>query len=679
MSDESFGGFAEGDNGALLISIRGGIRWLVDGKIEPYPLPSSIRPFVANPMLSDRDGGLWVGTLNRGIVHIHQGRVDEFSLSDGLSGDAVNATFEDKEGNIWVATTEGLDRFRDFAATTFSVKQGLSDPIVACILADQDGSVWISTYGGLDRWNNQQITTYGKQGGKFNGHVPLSLLQDRRGRIWAFTSLEFGYLENGRLVPIRGIPGSRHVHGIAQDTEGNLWIANEEALYQLSPRNEIQQIPWNRLGHTDYAWALAADPVRGGVWLGFVHGGITYFRDGKVRASYATADGLGAGPINRFQFDRDSTIWIATEGGLSRLKNGHVATLTSQNGLPCEAVHWAIEDNDDSFWLYMRCGLIRISRSDLDAWGADIDNGKDSRKTIRPTVFDVSDGVRTLADSARYIPQVAKSLDGKLWFLHWDGASVIDPRHIPFNGLPPPVHIEQIVADSKTYDLASGGNEKVRLPPLIRDVQIDYTALSFVDPAKVLFGYKLEGHDLDWQQVGNRRQAFYTNLPPGNYRFRVIACNSSGVWNEAGASLAFSVAPAWFQTNWFRIACVAAFLTSMWGLYQLRLQQLRRQFNVRLEARVTERTRIARELHDTLLQSLHGLMFEFQAARNMFQKRPDEALQALDSAIMGTEQAITESQEAIADLRSTRDGRGRSRTANKVNWREFGGLAKRGP
>jgi signal transduction histidine kinase/ligand-binding sensor domain-containing protein len=653
MRDEPIGGFAEGDNGALLISTGGGIRRLIDGKVEPYPLPGSIRPFAAYPMLSDRDGGLWIGTLNRGLVHVHHGRVDEFSQSDGLSGDIVSSIFEDKEGNIWVATAEGLDRFRDLAVATFSVKQGLSDPVVCCVLADVDGSVWISTYGGLDRWNNGQISTYGKGDGKFNGHVANSLLQDRRGRIWASTRLGFGNLENGRLVPVRGIPGRFDVHGTAQDTDGNLWIANQDALFRLSPRSEVQQILWGGLGHTGYAWALAADTFRGGVWLGFIHGGIAYLRDGQVRASYATADGLGVGPINHFLFDRDGTTWIASDGGLSRLKNGHAATLTSKNGLPCDAVHWAIEDNDHSFWLYMPCGLIRISRSELDAWGADIDTRKDSGKTIRAIVFDISEGVRPLAHSAFYNPQVAKASDGRLWFLHWDGVSVIDPRHIPFNKLPPPVHIEQIVADSKTYDLASGGNEKVHLPKLIRDVQIDYTALSFVDPAKNLFRYKLEGRDLDWQQVGNRRQAFYTNLPPGNYRFRVIACNNSGVWNETGASLAFSVAPAWFQTDWFRIACVAAFLTLMWGLYQLRLQQLRRQFNVRLEARVNERTRIARELHDTLLQSLHGLMFECQAARNMFYKRPEEALQALDGAIMGTERAITESQDAIENLRST--------------------------
>jgi hypothetical protein len=260
------------------------------------------------------------------------------------------------------------------------------------------------------------------------------------------------------------------------------------------------------LGHNDYASTLAADPLPGGVWLGFLGGGITYLRDGQIGTSHATGDALGAGPVNRFQFDPDGTVWVATEGGLSRLKNGRIATLTSDSGLPCNAVHWAIEDNDRSFWLYMPCGLTHIARAELDAWGADLDQERDSRRTIRGTVFDISDGVRTLANPGFYKPQVAKSLDGKLWFFRWDGVSVIDPQHIPFNRLPPPVYIEQIIADSKTHDLAAGGNENVRLPPLIRDLQIDYTALSFVDPAKVLFRYKLEGRD-GLTEIGHPQRA----------------------------------------------------------------------------------------------------------------------------------------------------------------------------
>jgi signal transduction histidine kinase len=241
-------------------------------------------------------------------------------------------------------------------------------------------------------------------------------------------------------------------------------------------------------------------------------------------------------------------------------------------------------------------------------------------------------------------------VDGKIWFEGFlGGASVIDPQHLPSNKIPPPVDIERITADGKTYDASKG----LRLPPRIRNLTIDYTALTFVAPEKVQFRYQLEGQDPIWREVVNDREVQYSNLPPGDYVFRVTAANNSGVWNETGASLDFSIAPAYYQTTWFRALCVAAFAGLLWALYQYRLRQVRRQFAVGLEVRVQERTRIARELHDTLLQSLHGLMFRFQAARNLFPRRPEEAMEALDQAIARTEQAITESQDAITDLRPT--------------------------
>jgi signal transduction histidine kinase len=210
------------------------------------------------------------------------------------------------------------------------------------------------------------------------------------------------------------------------------------------------------------------------------------------------------------------------------------------------------------------------------------------------------------------------------------------------------VHIEEIIADRRSYAVA----RNLSLPPITRDLEIDYTALSFMAPQKVRFRYKLEGHDVNWQEPGTRRQAFYSDLPPRRYRFHVIACNNDRVWNEAGATLDFRVMPAWYQTIWFRISCAGGFVLLLWALYRLRLQQLQRQFNMTLEARIGERTRIARELHDTLLQSLHGLMFRFQAARNMLPGRPEQAMQDLDGAIARTEQAIAESRGAIRDLRS---------------------------
>jgi signal transduction histidine kinase/ligand-binding sensor domain-containing protein len=638
---------SEDSDGTLLVGCKGGVHRFLDGNLEPYAADAG--QFHARKVFRDRNGGVWLGTRTRGLLHVHQGRQDAFTTLDGLSGDDILNLFEDREGSIWAATISGLDRFRDFPVHTISRKQGLSGD-AAAVLADLDGSVWLSTMGGLDRWRNGETFPYDKRTGKLNGLAPNSLFQDSRGRLWISTNRGFGYLESDRFVAIGGIP-SGPVHGIAEDSAGGLWISNQESgLIHLAGGKVVEQIPWAALGHNDPGTGLVADLSHGGLWLGFYRGGVSYFSEGKVRASYSTANGLGAGRVNSLRLDRDGTLWAATDGGLSRLKNGHIATLSAKNGLPCDAVHWLMQDQDGSYWLYTPCGLARIARPEMEAWTTAADRGNEPRK-IQATVFDSSDGVRSMVTASGYVPLVSRAVDGKLWFGTEDGASFVDPRHLPFNNVVPPVRVERITADRAVHDVSSAGSERLQLPPLVRDLAIDYTAMSLVAPEKVHFRYRLVGQDRDWREVVNERQVQYSNLPPGKYRFQVTACNNSGVWNEAGTFVDFSIAPAYYQTMWFRALCVAGFLVLLWGIYRMRLHQLRRQYEIGMEERVRERTRIARELHDTLLQSFQGLMFQYQAARNMLPRHPDNAGQALDAAIQETEHAIAEGRDAIRDLR----------------------------
>jgi len=655
-------GMAEAEDGALLIATTGAVMRLADGKAEVvYPLPAARPGFSRLRMLRDRDGGLWVAPASRGIVHIHQGRADVFSELDGLSGDDIYDLFEDREGNIWVATVNGLDRFREFPVVTYSKSQGLSDIPWGGVLAAREGSVWFGNLDGLNRLNQGKVTVYRQHRARTGVRETVgsglpdegvgSLFQDSRGRIWVSTLTGIGYLKNDQFIPIAA-PGGV-VSSLTEDSSGNLWIANRDrGLFRLSPRDEFEKIPWAAFGRKGPAVVLAPDPLHGGIWLGFSQGGVVWFRDGHVLSSYSAPDGLGEGRVYQLRFDGEGTLWIATEGGLSRLENGRIVTLTNNSGLPCNAVQWTIEDDAQSVWLMMPCGLVRVARSELDAWSSAVDK---TAGRIHATVFDSSDGLRRLAVVGDYTPRVGKSADGKLWFSVPDGISVVDPHHLHFNKLPPPVHVEQITADRKTYaaalDGTGDGNGRLRLPPLIRDLTIDYTALSLVAPEKVMFRYKLEGRDRDWQDAGNRRQAFYTDLPPRNYRFRVVACNNSGVWNSTGVFLDFSVAPAYYQTTWFRLSCVAVFLALLWGLYQLRLRQLAREFNAGLEARVNERTRIARELHDSLLQGFQGLMFRLQAVRDLLPGRASEAVQALDIALERGDKAIAEGRDTVSDLR----------------------------
>lgn len=655
-------GLGEDDDGTLLIGWRGGIHRFASGKTETFPLAKTVGQVRATRILRDRDGGLWIGTQHQGLAHIHQGKTDVFSPADGLSGEDIYTLFEDREGSIWIATLNGLDRFRDFAVSTLTVKQGLSSAAVGSVLAAKDGGVWLSTYGGLNRWNDGQLTVYRESsartmtavreivGSGLPDNGVESLFQDGRGRIWAATSDGFGFLENERFTRVSGIPGG-NILSIGEDTAGNLWIANEGfGLFRLFNGKEVEQIPWAKLGHRDHVSTLAADPVQGGLWLGFQLGGIAYFADGQVRATYTTADGLGQGRVNQLRIDRDATVWVASEGGLSRLKDSRLVTLTSKNGLPCDTVHWSMEDDAHSFWLYTACGLVSIARSELDAWAAALNRDRDAKQTIQTRVFDNSDGVRSLATGGHYSPQVAKTSDGKLWFLPWDGVSVIDPRHLRINNLPPPVHIEQITADRKPYDVTAENSGSLPLPALSRDLEIDYTALSLIAPEKIRFRYKLEGYDRDWQDAGNRRQAFYTNLRPGNYTFRVIACNNDGVWNETGAALSFYIKPAFYQTYWFLLLCLLTVAGLIWLLYVARVRRMAAIYKGRMEERIGERERIARDLHDTFLQSVQGLILKFDAAAKQI---PTEqpARQSMERALDRADEVMAEGRERVRNLR----------------------------
>jgi len=656
----------ETNDGGLLIAAADGVSQLVDGTASAFRIARDRSALKPQRLLRDRDGGLWIGTLDSGLVHIHEGRTDVYALANGLSGDFVTRLFEDREGNIWVATKNGLDRFRNLVVRTISANQGLPSAPPWSVLPARDGSVWLGSLDGLSRWNKGRVTTYrtarsGSETGRqreaesdegreiFDRGLPDdgvgTLFEDSDGRLWVSTLRGVAYFEHDRFVPVTRLPGGRTTF-MAGDRAGNLWIVNEaRGLYRLRGGAVVEEIPWEKLKLEQTATALVPDPGKGGLWLGFP-GRVAYVNDREIRASYTAADGLGDGRVNDLRFDEDGALWIATERGLSRVINGRVVTLTTRNGLPCDTVYWSSEDNDKALWLYMACGLVRTTSRELNA------ALNDPARQIQAMVFDSSDGVALRAIPALYRPQVAKTTDGTLWFLPGDGVSVLDPRRLSTNTLPPPVQIEQVTADRETYEVVPD----LRLPPLVQDLEIDYAALSFVAPEKNRFRIKLEGRDSDWQDVGNRRQAVYADLPPGTYRFRVTASNNSGVWNEAGSFLDFSIAPAYYQTAWFRAASAFTVLTLAWALYRYRLRRFAHDFNLRLDERVHERTRIARELHDTLLQSFQGLMLRFQSARDLLPEHPAKAVQALDGALERADQALVEGRDAIQNLRSTPTG-----------------------
>lgn len=659
-------GIADGGDGTVLVATRAGIRRLGNGASESsLPMPSGL---LSRILLRDHDGGVWIGT-GGGLLHLHHGRMDAFNRADGLSGNEVQGIFEDREGSIWVQTLEGLDRFSDSTVTTFSVPEGLSNTTVMSVLGARDGSIWITTKDGLNHWRNETLTIYRERSKRAAAEksqassehsserevvVPGlaylgSLFEDGRGRIWVGSEQgAIGYLEYDRYVRV-GSSGP-YVDGFAEDSSGDLWITDRSfGLLRVRQGRVIERTSWSSLGIQGRASRIVAAPNSQGVWLGFFGGGAARIEDGAIRESYVPSNGLAAGRVLYVGVDAHAALWVGAERGLSRIKGGRIATLDARRGLPCDFVDWMAEDNDQAVWIYTACGILRVTHAEIGSWEAAVDRGEGAAATIHGVVFDESAGVDSHPYLSTYAPHVGKSADGRIWFATLGGVGVVDPHNLRYNKVPPPVHVEQLLADRESHIALPA----LRLPPLVRDIRIDYTALSLVAPERVLFRYKLEGHDTEWQNVGNRRQAFYTELPPGRYAFRVMAANNSGVWNEQGGTLDFDIAPAYWQTYWFRALCVLAFAALLWAAFQLRLRQVTRMFNMQLEARVGERTRIARDLHDTLLQSVQGLLLRLQTVATLLPGHPTEAKEVIVAAVDQTAQAITEGRNAVQGLRAS--------------------------
>ena len=491
-------------NGALLLGLPDGLARFAAGKTELVDrAPPLVRPVVASDLLRDRDGGVWMGTTGRGLALFHDGDASAFTQADGLSGNVVTDLFEDREGTIWVATLGGLDRFRDVAVPGVSVRQGLSNDAVVSVVATRDGSVWIGTFEGLNRWDRGRVVIYRERSrptppGIRDVVAPgfperiHSLFQDAQDRLWISDRRGVGYLERDRFVPVAALPephdSGSFVYSIVGNNNGHIWILTTEALVHVRANRVPEQQRWSTLGlirEGSPPMTAAVDPVRGGLWLGFRNGGVAHLADGRVRTSYSAADGLGGGAVWDMRTTPDGTLWVSTEQGLSRIKNGRIATLNAGSGLPCDGVNWSIDDDAGSVWLFMPCGLVRVASTDIEAWAAGVDQNGSPPKVSRYTLFDGADGVRLLPQrNSAYNPQVSKGPDGRIWFTARDAVNVIDPRRLAVNTLAPPVHIERLIADRNNHAVS---NASIDLPALTRDLQIDYTALSLVAPEKNRF------------------------------------------------------------------------------------------------------------------------------------------------------------------------------------------------
>jgi signal transduction histidine kinase/ligand-binding sensor domain-containing protein len=591
-------GLVANPDGSLWVGIalagRGlGLQQLVQGAWKSFVTPElDGSTLVVQTLFRDRENALWIGTSDQGIYRILGRKVDHFHSADGLSSNLVLRFYEDREGNLWVATSKGIDRFRDLRVATFSNREGLATPEVDSVLAAQDGTLWVGGDRALDAMHQDGVLSSLQTGRGLPGNQVTSLLEDHAGRLWVGVDKTMSIYKNGRFRRIGRPDGSPIglVVGMTEDVDNNIWVETIGPPRTLSRIRNLKVEEAFPVPQMPAARKVAADP-EGGIWLGLRNGDLARYRNGKTELFPFK---LGENSeVNQLLVNSDSSVLGATPRGLVGWKKGKQQTLTIRNGLPCNTVYALIEDSQRALWLYTECGLVEIAGAELQRWWGQPDI------TLQLRTFDALDGAQP-----GWAPfgAAARSPDGRLWFANGLVLQMIDPGHLTRNALPPPVHIEQVVADRKNY---SPGRD-LRLPPLTRDLEIDYTALSFVIPQKVRFRYKLEGRDAAWQEPGTRRQAFYSDLRPGRYRFRVIACNNDDVWNDAGAMLDFIVTPAWYQTNWFRILCVLSAVIILVALHKLRLRQIARTISIRYDERLAERTRIARDLHDTFLQTIQG-------------------------------------------------------------------------
>ena len=589
-------------------------------------------------LLFDRGGSLWIGTTNDGVYRVTNGIADHFGTADGLSDDSVSALYEDHEGNVWVATANGVDRFHRLSVISFSSKQGLGGPGDRAVLSSRDGHTIWTTGDGLRAMRDGKVSMITRKEG-LPGQQVTALLEDDRGVLWMGIDQDLFSYSNGRFkkrVRSDGEPTGMVV-GMAEDANQSIWIvtAVKDRLLRLDPKTGIAQV----VAKPQTPSRIASSPNGVVYLLSFLSGEIYILRNDETFEDVPLPTGPRTGQ-NLLAYDQES-LFVGTTKGLYRWKDRRWSSLTMKNGLPCETVQDSANDEDGGLWLHLACGFVNISKRDLDAWSGD------ASVRLNPRLYDALDGAR--AGRGSFEPGHTRTPNGQLWFANGSVLQMIDPDNLPHNDLPPPVHILRVIGDHKIFSQLTS----VALPALTHDLEIDYAALSLVSPEKVRFRYVLWGADKDWQEVGARREAYYMGLRPGRYRFQVIACNNNGVWNQQGAKLDFSIAPAYYQTNWFRAVCACTFLALLWAAYQWRVRQLQRQFDMTLEARVGERTRIARELHDTLLQSAHGVLLRFQTVSQLLPDRPMEAKEKLDNAIDQTADFITEARDEVQGLRDS--------------------------
>ena len=666
------------DGGVWLGTLNSGVFALAQGQAVaaakglPYTKINCLLPVGANEVWVGTDGGVfrWNGTRFVEVALPLRGNVQVLTL------------LHDRDANVWVGTAQGLFRINSAGTSLLEEKDLRGDGGIDALFEDREGNIWAGRARGIERIRNTTFATYSSATGlpsERNGPV----YSDSEDRIW-FAPVEGGlyWFKNGAPVPVRGAGLENDVIYSIAGRQDEIWVGRQHGgLTRLQYRNGklTSQTYTERDGLAQNSvYAVYQSPDRT-IWAGTISGGVSSFRDSRF-VTYTTASGLSSNTIYSIVQTSDGTTWFATPNGLNSFSEGTWKTYSSKDGLPSENVDCLFEDSSGVLWIGTSNGLASLHSGRIRTYPegpgslhkqilglAEDKNGwlwvaasnrvlrirRDKSYDSPPEEGDIreygtADGLRSNEPLQRSSSVVRDSL-GRIWFSMTRGLSVVEPSRLVGDSPPAIVHLEAIAADGKPIN----AGDTIRIPVAHKRVTFTYTGLSLAVPQRVRFRYFLDGFDRNWSEPTAAREAVYTNLNPGPYRFRVVACNNDGLWNGSEAAVSFRVDPAFWQTWWFMILGVMTVGLAVLTYLRLRVLSLTRQMNIRLEERVGERTRIARELHDSLLQGFQGLMFRLQAVRDLLPARPEEAIRALESALDRGDHVIAEGRGTVEDLRSS--------------------------
>lgn len=597
---------------------------------DPAP-PTELRGWGAW-LLHDRRGTLWVATRGQGLWRgggpSGGDEFDVITIDDGLASGAVQCLFEDREGNLWVGTHGGLHRLTRHKVTP------LNDlPLARAMATAPDGSVWVGSTTGLTRISSQGRKRYAEAEG-MPGSVVLAMHGQDDGSLWLTTERGVARFANGRFSPSLAAPGATlgRAFSLAWHDD-SVWMRDVDfRLGRVSDRGESLATDGVPPAYTRSTTALETDS-RGRLWIGTLSGRAGVRSPGGAFESFAT----GIGIVNAIFEDAAQSIWFGGEGGVARLEDGEMAVVSTRQGLgPVRAL---VEDDEGAMWVGLTSGIARVDKAEFVRAAA----AKDG--PVRYRLFNSADGAagRPVTLGSR---TAVRARDGRIWFATSGGVTVVDPRSIGSPRPEVPARVEDIIADGRRIRDAD-----VRLEPGAAHVQVEFTALTMTDATRVQFQYRLDGFDTGWVHSGTVRQATYTNLRPGQYRFRVRATNSDGVWGPPDTR-AFAVAPAFYQTGWFYAGGVLGLCAVVAAGWQLHVRRVRRQFALVL----AERIRMSRAIHDTLLQGLAGLALQLDDVSHGLEGVSPlrDRLRAMRERV---EDSIRDARQSIWDLRHPRPAR----------------------